>query len=263
MKRALDLENELAVLLTASVRIHPSLQGLTGIEPAVRESEYAETLRYLLSHHPRIRRIVLAENSGWPLDPFRTIAATENPWGKKVELLQLDCNNFPAHLGKGFGEALLIDRALEASRLVAEVRHVAKLTGRQRVLNLTQLLERSPHDFDFLCDLRDHGLYERFRVAAAGRWCDTRFFVFTLPFFDAHLRRKYQEPVDGEYNLEGSYYTRIKPLEGDPRVICRFPIEPRYSGRAGHWNKDYGSPRERAKHTLRAATRRLLPRLRF
>jgi hypothetical protein len=263
VKRALDLENGLAVLLTATVRVHRSLQGLTGTDPAVRESEYAETLRYLLRRHPRVRRIVLAENSGWALDSFARIAATENPWGKEVELLQLACNDFPARLGKGYGEALLIDRALGASRLAAEVSHVAKLTGRQRVLNLTQLLDSVPRDFDLLCDLRDHGLYERFGVAAAGRWCDTRFFVFTLPFFDAHLRRAYQEPADGEYNLEGSYYTRIKPLEGDPRVICRFPIEPRYSGRAGHWNKDYGSPRERAKHTLRAATRRLFPRLRF
>jgi hypothetical protein len=253
-----------ALLLTATVRVNRGVAGVTAPAAEEREAEYAENLRYHLHHHPGVRRIVLAENSGWPLDRLHEVAG-DNPLGKEVELVQLDCNNFPGHLGKGYGEALLIDRALGASRLLAGASHVAKLTGRQRIDNLTALLARVPADVRFLCDLRDHGLYERFGLPAAGRYCDTRFFLFTRPFFDAHLRGLHREAAarEGELNLEAAYYEVLKTLDREPGVLCRFPVEPRYRGMAGHWHKDYGSPRERIKQTVRAVARRLLPWARF
>lgn len=263
MRQRLDLER-VALLLTATVKVNRGVPGVTAPTSEEREAEYAENLRYQLHHHPRVRRIVLAENSGWPLDRFRAVAR-DNPLGKEVELVQLDCNDFPGRLGKGYGESLLIDRALAASRLLAEAGYVAKLTGRQRIANLTGLLARVPADVRFLCDLRDHGFYERFGLPAAGRYCDTRFFLFTHPFFDAHLRRLHEGAAarEGELNLEAAYYEIAKSLETEPGVLCRFPAEPRYRGRAGHWHKDYGGPRERLKQTVRAAARRLLPRWRF
>jgi hypothetical protein len=263
MTSLLDRDDGLALLLTATVAVHRGLAGVTTTDALVREGEYADTLRYLLHAHPRIRRIVLAENSGWPLARLED-AAADNPWGTEVEILQLACNDFPGGLGKGYGEALLIDRALAASRLVGAASHVAKLTGRQRILNLTRLLEKTPRDLELLCDLRDHGWYERLRLPAAGRYCDTRFFVASRTFFDTHLRWLYREaPGDGEFNLEAAYYGAVKAAEPAPGVICRFPVEPRYRGRAGHWHKDYGSSRARAKQAVRGAVRRLLPRLRF
>lgn len=262
MRGPLDLEHQLALLLTASVRVNRELAGVTSTGTGEREAEYAETLRYLMREHPRVRKIVFAENSGWPLARLED-AVAENPWGKEVEFLQLHGNDFPGSLGKGYGEALLLDRAVAVSRLAGTVRHIAKLTGRQRILNLTRLLEKVPRDFELLCDLRDHRLYEKLRLPGAGQWCDTRFFVFTRAFFDAHLRRLHEAPVIGEFNLEAEYYRAIKALESEPEVICRFPCEPRYRGRAGHWHKDYGSLTSRAKQSLRAAARLLLPRLRL
>ena len=174
----LDIERDVTLILTAAVRVNPGVPGVTAPDPAAREEEYAESLRYYLQEHPRVRRIVLAESSGWPLARFED-AATDNPLGKEVEILQLACNDFPGHLGKGYGEALLLDRALSASRF--ETRYLAKLTGRQRLANLTGLLEKLPADFAVCVDLRDHGLYERFGYPGAGRYCDTRFFVASRP----------------------------------------------------------------------------------
>jgi hypothetical protein len=254
-----------AVLFTASVQVNQAISGVTTVDPRQREEEYAANLRYFLREHPRLRKLVFAESSGWPLDRLREIAAAENPHGKEVEILQLACNDFPGNLGKGYGEAMILDRAVAASRLVRDVRWIAKMTGRQRVLNMTRLLERAPAGFELLCDLRDHGLFERFGLPAAGRYCDTRFFAVTPRFFDAHLRRLYLEPPPGggEYNLEDSYYRAVKALEHAPGVVCRFPIEPRYRGPAGHWNKDYGSARERLRQAVRAVARRVFPGVRF
>src|SRR4051794_38893653 len=155
MRERLDLGGG-TPLLTATVQVNRGVAGVTAPGAETREADYLENLRYQLHHHPRLRRIVFAENSGWPLDRFAR-AIADNPWDKEVELLQLDCNDFPGFLGKGYGEALLIDRALAASRLVAAASHVAKLTGRQRILNLTALLAGTPAGVRFLCDLRDHG----------------------------------------------------------------------------------------------------------
>ena len=263
MRERLDLGG-VTLLLTATVQVNRGVAGVTAPAAEAREADYLENLRYQLHHHPRIRRLVFAENSGWPLDRFAR-AIEDNPLSKEVELLQLDCNDFPGHLGKGYGEALLIDRALAASRLAAAASHVAKLTGRQRILNLTALLASAPAGVRFLCDLRDHGFYERFGLPAAGRYCDTRFFLFDRSFFDAHLRRLYRAAESGEveHNLEAAYYDAVKALEREPGVLPRFGVEPRYRGRAGHWNKDYGGARERIKQTVRAAARRLFPRARF
>lgn len=263
MRDRLDVEREVTLILTAAVRVNPGVPGVTAPDPASREGEYAESLRYYLHEHPRVRRIVLAESSGWPLTRFEDVAA-DNPLGKEVEILQLACNDFPGRLGKGYGEGLLLDRALDASRLAAGARYLAKLTGRQRLANLTALLERLPADFAVCVDLRDHGIYERFGFPAAGRYCDTRFFVASRDFFDARLRRVYlREPEAGEFNLEDAYYRAVKAVDGTPGVLCRFPLEPRYRGLAGHWHKDYGGLRERAKQSLRAVARRLLPGFRF
>lgn len=263
MRSRLDVERDVTLILTAAVRVNPGVPGVTAPDPSAREREYAENLQYHLHEHPRVRRIVLAESSGWPLTRFEDVAA-DNPLAKEVEILQLACNDFPGRLGKGYGEGLLLDRALDASRLAAGTRYLAKLTGRQRLANLTSLLERLPADFAVCVDLRDHGLYERFGFPAAGRYCDTRFFVASRGFFDARLRRVYlREPETGEFNLEDAYYRAVKAVDGEPGVICRLPLEPRYRGLAGHWHKDYGSFRERAKQSFRAAARRLLPRFRF
>jgi GNAT superfamily N-acetyltransferase len=263
LRERLDLGG-VALLLTATVQVNRGVAGVTAPAAEAREADYLENLRYQLHHHPRLRRIVFAENSGWPLDRFAD-AIADNPLGKEVELLQLGCNDFPGHLGKGYGEALLIDRALAASRLIAESGHVAQLTGRQRISNLTALLSGTPAGVRFLCDLRDHGFYERFGLPAAGRYCDTRFFLFERAFFDRHLRHRYRQAESGtvEHNLEATYYDVVKSLEREPGVLPRFRVEPRYRGRAGHWNKDYGGARERVKQTVRAVARRLFPRARF
>ena len=140
------------------------------------------------------------------------------------------------------------------------------MTGRQRVLNMTRLLEHAPAGFELLCDLRDHGFFERFGIPAAGRYCDTRFFVFTRPFFDAHLRRLYLEPrpAGGANTQPGRLLLPHRQGPGaHPRGRLPFPHRaalPR-SGRA--LEQGYGSPRNSSSQAVRAAGRRLFPGLRF
>jgi hypothetical protein len=258
MNRGIRIEDDFALLLTASVD-PKGMPGVTRPDPRAREKDYADALRYYVAQHPRVKRIVFVENSRWPLDRIRE-AAADNPHGKDVEFVSLDCNDFPRHLGKSYGEFLLLDRAMEASRLARQTRYVGKLTGRNYLLNLTRVLERAPESFGLLMDIRDHGIYELLRIPFNGRHADTRLLVFTQDFYARFIRGRYADLDDSKpYMAEDLFYDLAKRGESAPQVIRRLPIEPDYRGLAGHWNKDYGSFREVTKRRIRGVTRRVAP----
>jgi hypothetical protein len=258
MAHRISIEQDFTLLLTASVNPN-GMPGVTRPDPRARETDYADALRYYVMQHPRVKRIVFVENSNWPLEHIRA-AAGDNPHDKDIEFISLDCNDFPRHLGKSYGEFLLLDRAMEVSRLARQARFIGKLTGRNYLLNLTRVLEKVPDTFGLLIDIRDHGIYEFFRIPYNGRHADTRLLVFTQDFYERFIRGRYRDLDDSKpYMAEDLYYDLAKHQPSAPEVIRRLPIEPEYRGLAGHWHKDYGSFREVAKRRIRGVTRRVAP----
>jgi hypothetical protein len=235
------------------------MPGVSRPDPFVREQDYCACLKYYVRHHDRIRRIVWIENSGWPLDQVRKVIEY-NPHHKEVELISLRCNQFPRSLGKSYGEMLMLDQGLAASKLAVGARYLAKLTGRNYLTNLTRILESPRQSFGLFCDIRDHGIFEMLRIPACGRHCDTRFFVFTPEFYDVYLRGQYRRLNDGQgYMVENLLYELAKDPRCAGQVIRRFPMEPDFRGLAGHLGKDYGSRREVLKRRVRGLARRLTP----
>jgi hypothetical protein len=115
-----------------------------------------------------------------------------------------------------------------------------------------------------VCDFRDHPLYDWLRLSThSGRHCDTRFFVFRPEFFRDFLDHLIDGHERGAWHMERHYYSVLKLLEDGSRVICRFRVEPRYRGTAGHWDKSYSAPKAVAKEFARASCRRLMPWLRI
>jgi hypothetical protein len=253
-----DIEDKVTLVMTASVDPKGMPAAATVAEPNRREVDYLGTLRYYIASHPRVRRIVFAENSGWPLDRLRE-AATDNPLGKDIEFLSFRLNDFPREYGKGYGELLLLDHVIESSRHLRNTRYFAKITGRQYLLNLTRLLSTTPKSFEFCADLRDHPFYEWMRNGYCGRHGDARFFISTTQFYREHFLNQYSTVDEGNgIMLENLIYRVVKSTLG--RDVCgRFRVEPDYRGIAGHLNKNYGGSRERAKRLVRAGVRRLAP----
>jgi hypothetical protein len=256
---SMRIESELTLVMTASVDPKGMPAAATLLDPLKRENDYLQALTYYLTHHPRIQRIVFAENSGWSADKFRCVA-DEHSGNKTVEFLSFTLNDFPREYGKGYGEMLLLDRVMAESNLVRSSAYVAKITGRNYLLNMTRLIERASTPFDLYADLRDHGLYELIGSKNCGRRGESRFFVLTPAFYDQHFRGKYAtlDESRGVF-LEDLIYNVVKQNIASARVIPRFPVEPDFRGIAGHLNKDYGSARERAKCAVRAVARKLTP----
>jgi hypothetical protein len=255
----MNIAQELVLCLTASID-PKGMPGVTRPDPHAREADYAGCLRFYSEKYPDIRRIVFVENSGWPLDRLRQLAADHNPHAKQFEFVSLQCNDFPRQFGKGYGEFMLVDRAFDESRLISEAKYVAKLTGRNYLLNATDIINKTRRPFGMLCDLRDHGIYEMLGLTWNARHCDTRFIVLTPDFYRRNVYGKYKDLDESSgRSAEVLFYQIAKDPAHKERVVRRFPIEPVFRGLAGHWNKDYGGRRERMKCAIRGAVRKVAP----
>lgn len=256
----LNIEQDLALLLTATIDI----KGMPKAYPTVpeqRQEDYYNSLKYYITHHPRIRKIVFVENSGYPLDRVRE-AVRENPYQKEVEFISLTCNDFPRKFGKGYGESLLIEQGFANSNLIREVKYIAKITGRIYLLNLTEILENVRDYYDCLCDFKDQGyiLKRIFGEKTASPNSDTRFLVFSKEVYWQYFQPLHQQHKQGCFYFETQYYQAIRQAQNEFKVISRFPIEPKFRGIAGHFQgKDYGSKPEQFKYLIRSVVRQVAP----
>ncbi|MFM7440246.1 MAG: hypothetical protein ACKO2V_16895, partial [Snowella sp.] len=227
--------------------------------PEKRQEDYCNSLRYYINFHPRIRKLIFVENSGWPLARIKE-AVRENPYDKQIEFISLNCNDFPRNLGKGYGESLLVEKGIQKSKLIDSVTYFAKLTGRIYLTNLTELLTSVRQNYDCLCDYKDQGwkLKQIAGEKTASPHCDTRFLVFRRQFYTKYIQPLHQRHRENAgdracFYLESQFYRAIQAAAARETVISRFPIEPDFRGIAGHWGgKDYISSRERVKFKARS-----------
>ena len=222
---------------------------------------YARNLRKWLAMPLPLEAIVLAENSGASLDFLRAELAAA-PGGERVELLTC-VDEFDGRLGKGYGEARLIESALASSARLRDAKRIFKVTGLQTVSNLGRLNSSIAAGMRWVVDIREHGLYQMIgRASAPERGCDTRCFFMEPEFYVSHVAGCWREAIpDREFYLEHAFYRAAKRLAGTSGVSVRLPVEPHYRGVAGHWGKNYDTPRQLGKWLLRSAVRRALPRL--
>lgn len=118
-----------------------------------------------------------------------------------------------------------------------------------------------PPPVDLMVDLRKHRIYEWLLLGWSGRGCDSRCLAFRPSFWRQNLSGLESQHERGHFYIEGALYDRAVDLRGRPGVHLRFPIEPDYRGLAGHWDKNYDSPRERLKFHVRALLRAIIPKL--
>lgn len=90
--------------------INPNKMAYTALQDwSVRRKQYCEALDYYL--HATDYPIVFVENSGEDISPDYT------EWIRKgrLEILTFEGNDFPRHLGKGYGEGIIVDYAISHS----------------------------------------------------------------------------------------------------------------------------------------------------
>ncbi len=139
-----------SLLLTACV--NPNGMSFTALQnKEERKQQYKNALSFYLAE--TIAPIIFIENTG--ID----FSSEYEEWIKKgrLEYITFDGNNYSRSLGKGYGEALIINEAIKRSRFLQESKYVIKITGRLIIKNINQILSSPWLRFNnvFRADLRE------------------------------------------------------------------------------------------------------------
>ena len=158
------------LLLTATIQVKEDLVLTARKDTNTRLNDYKQALSRWLTH-PNVRALVLVENSGSDLSALREIAGRVPE--KKVEFVSFTAPAFAGSLGKGYGEMICLEHAMQHSKLLAESSQFIIVTGRYSLSNATSFLRnvRRRRDADVLCDMLQNLT-----------WADSRVFAGTPEF---------------------------------------------------------------------------------
>ena len=259
MDRSMSTGLQYPLLLTSCIDPN-GMPGTSRPDPFIREQDYVTALQTHIAADV-FDKIVFIDNSGWDLAAFEVIRQ-QTP-RLKMELISVQQNDYPRERGKSYGEQWMVDTAVEKSSLIESSGGFVKLTGRLRVLNLDRMIRRVPSDIDLLIDMRDHDF---FKYVGKSHWCshhaDTRLYACSKKFYSKNLQGRYSDLNEstGRF-VENLFFDVCKANLRNPefRVRGRLPVEPLFSGLAGHWNKEYGASSDRWKQRTRAFCRRFAP----
>jgi hypothetical protein len=245
------------LVMTACVDPSAGEYRLHRADPAVRCQDYKAALRFWLRFRdPRIQDILFIENSNYPLEEFKSIAARDNPHSKNVEFIGLDCNWYPRGGHYGYAELRMLDLGLQISHLRNSTTHMIKVSGRFRFPSLSRLLDRLPPSFDAVADARTWSIAKRLDRP----YVTTPIILFAHEFYRAHLQESYRDLERGaESHMETIFYRKLCELSAGHEIIWRFPCNVSPIGLPAHRDRSYTHPRQLMADGLRAAARRVLP----
>lgn len=256
-------EGEFIVLMTACVAPKAEVRaGLKRTDPGVRLHDYLEGLAFWLTlPEPLIGGIVFAENSNYPLHELEACARRLARPDRPVEFQSFDFPAPPQGMSYGYSEFLLVNKALEHSRLIRAGRYFIQATGRYRFPDISRLLRRLPDDFLVAVDSTG-----ALRFGARKHMiCTVGLALFDRGFYEAEISRLPASmvpapPWNRRQFIEPVLYDALYPRRADPRIIMRWPrsCEPVGIGSNGD---SYRGFKKGLKRITRAALRRLLPGL--
>ena len=254
--------NTYLLVMTACVDPSAGHYRIDRADPLVRLKDYEAALRYWLTYRDaRLQRILFIENSGYPLDSLRSIAVQENPLGKQLEFVSLDCNWYAQDSHYGYAEMTMLDLGLRQSRLRAETTHMIKVTGRLIFPGLRRLLNHVPVGFDFVVDAR---AWRTPWKKHAVPFISTQLILFSHDFYARHLQSRYADspPVGRQrWMAESFLYKELTSLPGSNAHarLLRFPCSADPVGQPAHRGRSYSHHTQRAANRLRRIMRGLAP----
>ena len=132
MLNLLQQQSNVAILMTAC--INPNGMGCTALQnPKIRKAQYLEAIDYYLNETKY--DIVFCENTGTNI--YDEIQSPEKHI--RLEYLTFLGNEYDKRKGKSYGEAVIIQYAIQNSRKLQNCEYIIKITGRVKILNLNSL----------------------------------------------------------------------------------------------------------------------------
>lgn len=228
------------LLLTASV----DTRGMKGAMFAAEERErmYVDTLNFYIQEYERRGihgGIVFAENSGWRKESV--IQKLRSSKVVEMEYIALGTEGFIQEKGKSYNELLMMDRAIEQSKLIQKVGCFFKLTGRFPILNALDLVEEAERwgekhkGLRFYGDCKDHRAFDWLGIGINGHVGESRYYAVSVDFWNQHFRGRYVDMYDYDGRIvENLILDVIRKTKHEQGVHCRYRTQARFTGSGGH-----------------------------
>ena len=205
------------ILLTACVT--PNGMTKTALQdPNVRLNQYIKAIRFYLRNTKY--NICICENSNTDLSLYFKDSTDIN----RLEFLVFKGNKFDKSKGKGYGEAEIIQYAIEHSQIIDKNTRIIKITGRYIIRNIIKEIEyienlklkENAEAFVFTDDIRYY-------------FCNSYFFIAPVSFFSENFL-KHKNKIDDSHGLsfenllfeELIYYSN---LNNRKFIIPPYPLE--------------------------------------
>lgn len=194
--------------------------------PDIRRTHYLEAIRFYLNNTSC--PILFVENSGSDIVEHFQKEIQNN----RLEILTFDGNNYNSDLGKGYGEMLIIEHALNQSSFILNCDYVFKITGRYKILNINSFVKYYRYELNkqsLLVDLKQNSTFS-----------DSRFFGSDVSFLSDVLLQ-YKNLVNDSRSIFFEHVLCKSTLEALTKNhhLAAFKSKPRYSGVYGTDNTVY------------------------
>ena len=222
------------LLLTACV--NPNGMSYTAlVDVDVRKKQYEDALRWYLEETKL--RVVFVENTGYDMsDEF--IDYIHNG---RLEMLTFLGNDYDRSLGKGYGEALILDYGFQNSRFFSESGPdvlVVKVTGRLFCKNVNEIVKKYNSINTVYSNIGkdDWG----------GNMAVSNFVIAPKKFWVGYFLPRNNELNDSKhYHFEHLLYDSITKWTNDGYKHKEFWTLPQIEGVSGTWGTIISSPLER------------------
>lgn len=216
----------ICVILTCTIDIcgvHYTARNDTDI----RHIDYQLALRKWLKND-YVNSFVIVENSGYDLSVLKNIVSEMNK-SKQVEFISYYGQDFPRHLGKGYGEASALGRVISESMIFSKSEKFIKINGRYYIPNIDKFIETMRFEVDVMTELSKNLL-----------WSDSRVFGGSSKFIRDYLitEGKYVNDSAGVY-MEHALARATHRAIADGLLWLPTPCVPYIDGLSGTANKAY------------------------
>lgn len=253
---------DFSLVMTAAVNVN-GMPGISAESINGREEQYIRTLRFYASKS-FIPRILFVENSNWDLTRIKKEVCSD-----KVVYVSIDGNTYPREWGKGYGEFLIMDRAVDELCELYGGGVFVKVTGRFPVLNIESMFKEftNRHPLKLAVDVVEHNLYKLLGLKWGASGCRTIIYACDCDFYKNNLYGRYVEIPNPFYGAENLMRDVWEHHQSECGVYPRLRHEPHLSGFAGAVNhawitaNNYDSLLARTKRAIKQFCRLFLPGL--
>lgn len=213
------------LVMTGTVNVNGCEQ-LVRADACTRAVDYYIAVRWFLENTGL--RLVFVENSGHNL---QFLEGLQKGYPERLELLSFLGNNFPRHWGKGYGERVALNYAIEYSKFLERETYFGKMTGRLYIENMGEILQIldswRDQDIDFVVMVNT--------VGETSMIC-TEFLVARKDYFYEEINRLEMDDSRGRI-FENGIAEIVNKNPGRSKMINREFVKIR--GFQGTSNKEY------------------------